>query len=164
MPWSASWTGYKRLRFIINCLTRMRMVTHNGHLNLTFSGSPWPRSARNLLPWFQRRRPPCGKFDARRLRPLVATGFDRFTEPDQPRFRLCLGTATHGRAARPASATGLSRCRGTNLDRSSVRHSNANSFCVHRQRTIPDPSQPRHRLSSTGNHASPSSSVFTRVR
>ena len=50
--WSGNLRGYKRLRFIINCLTRMRMVTNDNRLNLTFSGSPW-RARKNLRPWFR---------------------------------------------------------------------------------------------------------------
>jgi len=49
--WSESLTGYKRLRFIINCLTRMRMITREGHLDLRFSGSPW-RARKGLLAWY----------------------------------------------------------------------------------------------------------------
>ena len=50
--WKGKLSGYKRLRFIINCLTRMRMVTDDNRLNLTFSGSPW-RARKNLRPWFE---------------------------------------------------------------------------------------------------------------
>ena len=50
--WSGSLSGYKRLRFIINCLTRMRMVTADEHLDLKFSGSPW-RARKGLRPWFE---------------------------------------------------------------------------------------------------------------
>ena len=49
--WTGKLTGYKRLRFIINCLTRMRMITVDDHLDLKFSGSPW-RARKGLLPWF----------------------------------------------------------------------------------------------------------------
>lgn len=49
--WTGKLTGYKRLRFIINCLTRMRMVTSDDHLDLKFSGSPW-RARKGLRPWF----------------------------------------------------------------------------------------------------------------
>jgi bis(5'-nucleosyl)-tetraphosphatase (symmetrical) len=49
--WSGSLTGYKRLRFIINCLTRMRFVTRDNRLNFTRSGSPW-RLLKNVRPWF----------------------------------------------------------------------------------------------------------------
>jgi len=50
--WSGDLTGYKRLRFIINCLTRMRMLTSNMRLNFSHSGPPWP-TRRNLVPWFE---------------------------------------------------------------------------------------------------------------
>jgi len=49
--WSAGLTGYKRLRFIINCLTRMRMLTTKMRLNFSHSGPPWP-ARKNLVPWF----------------------------------------------------------------------------------------------------------------
>ena len=38
--WSGKLSGYKRLRFIINCLTRMRVMTAGGRLDLNFSGPP----------------------------------------------------------------------------------------------------------------------------
>ena len=50
--WSGKLRGYKRLRFIINCLTRMRMLTNNGRLNFAHSGSPY-RARKNLVPWFK---------------------------------------------------------------------------------------------------------------
>ncbi len=49
--WSGKLTGYKRLRFIINCLTRLRMITTGNKLNFSHSGSPWP-ARKNLLPWY----------------------------------------------------------------------------------------------------------------
>jgi len=49
--WSGSLRGYKRLRFIINCLTRMRMLTSTGNLELSYSGVPWRRS-KLLTPWY----------------------------------------------------------------------------------------------------------------
>jgi len=49
--WSGKLSGYKRLRFIINCLTRMRMVTAKGRINFSHSGSPF-NARRNLMPWF----------------------------------------------------------------------------------------------------------------
>ena len=49
--WSGELRGYKRLRFIINCLTRMRMLSRNGRLNFTHSDSPW-RARKGLSPWF----------------------------------------------------------------------------------------------------------------
>ncbi|MDJ0711906.1 MAG: symmetrical bis(5'-nucleosyl)-tetraphosphatase [Woeseiaceae bacterium] len=50
--WSGKLSGYKRLRFIINCLTRMRMVTADDRLSLSFSGSPW-RARKGLRPWYE---------------------------------------------------------------------------------------------------------------
>ncbi len=50
--WQGKLSGYKRLRFIVNCLTRMRMVTADNRLALSYSGSPW-RAPRNLRPWFE---------------------------------------------------------------------------------------------------------------
>lgn len=49
--WSGDLRGYRRLRFIINTLTRMRMLTDNLALNFGHTGSPW-RARRNLQPWF----------------------------------------------------------------------------------------------------------------
>jgi len=54
--WSNKLSGYKRLRFIINCLTRMRMLSVDGHLDLNFSGSPW-RARKGLLPWYDAANP-----------------------------------------------------------------------------------------------------------
>lgn len=54
--WSGKLTGYKRLRFIINCLTRMRMLTSAGHLDLSFSGSPW-RARKGEVPWYEAKNP-----------------------------------------------------------------------------------------------------------
>ena len=49
--WSGDLTGYRRLRFIINCLTRMRMITKKMRLNFAHSGSPW-RARKDLVPWY----------------------------------------------------------------------------------------------------------------
>lgn len=49
--WSGELTGYKRLRFIINCLTRMRMLTESLRLNMSHSGAPW-RARKSLVSWF----------------------------------------------------------------------------------------------------------------
>ncbi len=50
--WSGKLRGYKRLRFIVNCLTRMRMITTENRLNFGHSGPPW-RARKNLRPWFE---------------------------------------------------------------------------------------------------------------
>jgi len=49
--WSADLKGYRRLRFIINTFTRMRMMTGHMSLNFTHSGSPW-NARKDLQPWF----------------------------------------------------------------------------------------------------------------
>ena len=50
--WSGKLEGYARLRFIVNCLTRVRMITADGRLDLNHSGPP--ESARKgLVPWFE---------------------------------------------------------------------------------------------------------------
>jgi bis(5'-nucleosyl)-tetraphosphatase (symmetrical) len=58
--WSEKLRGYKRLRFIINCLTRMRMITDGEKLTFSFSGSPW-RARKNQLPWFDVDKPATGE-------------------------------------------------------------------------------------------------------
>jgi len=54
--WSGKLKGYKRLRFIINCLTRMRMITTSNALNMSHTGSPW-RARKNLMPWYTAEKP-----------------------------------------------------------------------------------------------------------
>ena len=49
--WSKSLRGYDRLRFIVNCFTRMRMIDEDGRLNLNHSGPP-KDAPKGLLPWF----------------------------------------------------------------------------------------------------------------
>jgi bis(5'-nucleosyl)-tetraphosphatase (symmetrical) len=49
--WSGDLSGYKRLRFIINCLTRMRMLTRKMRLNFSHSNAPF-RARENLVPWY----------------------------------------------------------------------------------------------------------------
>ena len=49
--WSGKLKGYKRLRFIINCLTRMRMLTKKQRMNFSHNGAPY-QARRNLIPWY----------------------------------------------------------------------------------------------------------------
>jgi len=49
--WSSSLQGIERLRFIVNCFTRLRYCTPEGGLDLTFKGAPGTQP-RGLLPWF----------------------------------------------------------------------------------------------------------------
>jgi bis(5'-nucleosyl)-tetraphosphatase (symmetrical) len=50
--WSQDLIGMDRLRFITNCLTRMRYCTADGRLDLTAKGPPGSQPA-GYLPWFQ---------------------------------------------------------------------------------------------------------------
>lgn len=49
--WSKQLSGMDRLRFIINCFTRLRYCSVDGVLNLKEKGPPGSQIA-NLLPWF----------------------------------------------------------------------------------------------------------------
>lgn len=49
--WSDGLAGSDRLRFILNCFTRLRMCDAAGRLFLREKGGPWGRSD-GLLPWF----------------------------------------------------------------------------------------------------------------
>jgi len=49
--WSGSLTGVKRLRFIVNALTRMRMIDAEGRIDFTHTGPP-TTAAKGLTPWF----------------------------------------------------------------------------------------------------------------
>ena len=49
--WVSQLKGWDRLRFIINCCTRMRLCTPDGRLDLEFSGAPGD-APDGLLPWF----------------------------------------------------------------------------------------------------------------
>lgn len=50
--WSPSLEGYDRLRFILNCLTRLRYCRVDGRLALKFKGSPADSPAKEM-PWFE---------------------------------------------------------------------------------------------------------------
>lgn len=49
--WQAKLSGYERLRFIVNALTRMRFCTADGKLSFSEKGAPGSQAA-DLLPWF----------------------------------------------------------------------------------------------------------------
>ena len=49
--WSPELTGKKRLRFIVNCLTRIRFCYPDGKLDFTQTGPP-DQVASPLMPWF----------------------------------------------------------------------------------------------------------------
>jgi len=50
--WSGKLAGEARLRFIVNALTRMRMLNGRGEIDFTHTGPP-KRAAKGLVPWFE---------------------------------------------------------------------------------------------------------------
>lgn len=54
--WSGDLQGYARQRFIINALTRTRMIYKDGRLNFTHNGPP-DKARKGLLPWFDAKNP-----------------------------------------------------------------------------------------------------------
>jgi bis(5'-nucleosyl)-tetraphosphatase (symmetrical) len=50
--WDASLEGPERLRYIANCLTRLRFLDADGRLALRAKGSPKKPAATGLVPWF----------------------------------------------------------------------------------------------------------------
>lgn len=50
--WSGKLTGADRLRFIVNALTRMRMLTEDDRIDLSHSGPP-NTAGPGLVPWFE---------------------------------------------------------------------------------------------------------------
>ena len=55
--WNDALAGVERLRFIVNCFTRLRYVDADGRLALRAKGSPQKTQAKNqtksLVPWFE---------------------------------------------------------------------------------------------------------------
>jgi bis(5'-nucleosyl)-tetraphosphatase (symmetrical) len=51
--WDPALEGAGRLRFIVNCLTRMRYLDANGRLMLRAKGSPKKAQSKSLIPWFE---------------------------------------------------------------------------------------------------------------
>jgi bis(5'-nucleosyl)-tetraphosphatase (symmetrical) len=50
--WSDELSGWKRLRFIVNCLTRLRFCDDQGHLKLKYKGPPGSQPSQ-YHPWFE---------------------------------------------------------------------------------------------------------------
>ena len=50
--WDPAHSGWKRLRFIVNCLTRLRYCTADGRLALEHKGAP-EQQTDSVLPWFR---------------------------------------------------------------------------------------------------------------
>lgn len=51
--WDDSLAGAERLRFIVNCFTRLRYVEGTGRLALRAKGNPRKPQAKSLIPWFE---------------------------------------------------------------------------------------------------------------
>ena len=51
--WEETLQGEERLRFITNCLTRLRFIDTEGRLALRAKGSPKKSHAHSLIPWFE---------------------------------------------------------------------------------------------------------------
>jgi bis(5'-nucleosyl)-tetraphosphatase (symmetrical) len=51
--WDDTLTGTERLRFIVNCFTRLRYLDADGRLALKVKGSPKKAQTRSLIPWFE---------------------------------------------------------------------------------------------------------------
>ncbi len=51
--WDPALDGEERLRFIVNCYTRLRYVDADGRLVLRAKGAPTKGRARALIPWFE---------------------------------------------------------------------------------------------------------------
>lgn len=50
--WSGKLSGNKRLRFIVNALTRIRMITSDDRIDFSHSGPP-DKAGSDLSPWFE---------------------------------------------------------------------------------------------------------------
>ncbi|HEY0801453.1 MAG TPA: symmetrical bis(5'-nucleosyl)-tetraphosphatase [Steroidobacteraceae bacterium] len=53
--WDDALEGEERLRFIANCLTRLRYLDAEGRLALRAKGSPKKAQTKSLIPWFEAR-------------------------------------------------------------------------------------------------------------
>jgi bis(5'-nucleosyl)-tetraphosphatase (symmetrical) len=51
--WDKNLSGEDRLRFIVNCYTRLRYVDDEGRIELSAKGSPKKMQSRSLIPWFE---------------------------------------------------------------------------------------------------------------
>lgn len=51
--WNDGLAGAERLRFIVNCFTRLRYVDADGRLALRTKGSPNKAQTKQLVPWFE---------------------------------------------------------------------------------------------------------------
>ena len=50
--WKSKLDGHKRARYIVNALTRMRMIDENGRIDFTHAGPP-ENARKGMVPWFE---------------------------------------------------------------------------------------------------------------
>ena len=106
--WSDDLRGFDRLRFITNCLTRLRFCSDDGALELKYKGPLERRAAASetVVPRVQ----PALARPAHRLRSLVRAGLPRRRRRAQHRHWLCLGQRACALCA-STSVSRPSRCR-----------------------------------------------------
>jgi bis(5'-nucleosyl)-tetraphosphatase (symmetrical) len=93
--WSPDLTGTDRLRFIVNCFTRLRVCDADGALDLKYKGT-LAKIPAGLLPWFRVPAAPIGDA-AGTVRPLVGARLLRRRWCAGVGYRLRLGrTAVRG--------------------------------------------------------------------
>jgi len=51
--WDEALEGAERLRYIVNCFTRLRYVDSEGRLELHAKGAPRKAKTAGLIPWFE---------------------------------------------------------------------------------------------------------------
>ncbi len=51
--WDDALSGAERLRFIVNCFTRLRYVDQSGRLAMRSKGAPKKSQRDSLIPWFE---------------------------------------------------------------------------------------------------------------
>jgi len=51
--WDEALEGVERLRFTVNCLTRLRYVDREGRMVLNVKGAPTKAQRKSLIPWFE---------------------------------------------------------------------------------------------------------------
>ena len=97
--WSPTLEGAERLRFTVNCLTRLRLVDRKGRLVLSHKGTI-EDAPRGTMPWF--RHPGARDAEGRlRVRSLVGARLPGGAGPALPRHRMRLGRRAHCASARP---------------------------------------------------------------
>ncbi len=100
--WTPELEGIERLRFIVNCLTRLRFVDGKGRLVLAYKGTI-EDAPRGAMPWFRHPERATRK-ECLRLRPLVGARVPGRAGPALSRHGLRLGRRPHGAEARPRIA------------------------------------------------------------